>query len=447
MTQKLRFAPSPTGLLHIGNARTALIAWLYARHHKGKFVLRFDDTDRGRSKDSFVEAIYRDLNWLGMDYDSEARQSERLPLYEAAAEKLKASGRLYPCFETPQELDFKRRRQLSQGKPPLYDRGALKLTVEEIKAFEAEGRKPHWRFKIASKPVEWNDMVHGPLSFQGENISDPVLIREDGSPLFTLSGMVDDIEMGITHIIRGEDHISNTAVQIQITEALGTDPGDFSFAHLPLLMGEHGEGLSKRFGSLSLEALREQKIEPLALATYLTKLGTSEDITPVSSLETLVRDFDMTKFSKSSPKFSMEGLERLNTKLLHSLTYHEIRPRLIELGLYEVTEHFWEAVHGNLTTLEDIRHFWQICEGDVTPVIEDPAYIREALSLLPSAPWDETTWSTWTQSLKEKTGRKGKDLFMPLRLALTGESHGPEMKVLLPLIGPAKATTRLQGEK
>lgn len=445
MTPKLRFAPSPTGLLHIGNARTALITWLYARHHQGQFVLRFDDTDRERSKDAYVEAIYRDLKWLGIDYDLEARQSDRLSLYEKAAAKLKSSGRLYPCYETPVELDFKRRRQLSQGKPPLYDRAALKLTAEDIKAYEAEGRKPHWRFKIENKLVEWQDMVHGLLSFHGENISDPILIREDGSPLFTLSGMVDDIEMGMTHIIRGEDHISNTAVQIQIMEALGAQMHDFTFAHLPLLTGEQGEGLSKRFGSLSLESLRQAGLEPVALATYLTKLGTSEDITPVRTMADLVEAFDISRFSKSPPKFSMEGLERLNAKHLHNVAYQDIKPRLMDLGLFDVTEPFWKAVHGNLTKLEDLRHIQQICEGGVRPVIEDGDYIEIARTLLPPAPWDEATWGIWTQAVKEKTGRKGKDLFMPLRLALTGDVHGPEMRVLLPLIGPEKATSRLYG--
>ena len=445
MKPVVRFAPSPTGLLHIGNARTALINWLFARHHQGTFVLRLDDTDLERSKDEYTQALFQDLAWLGMSYDAFHVQSTRLDRYSLAAEKLKEAGRLYPCYETQLELDFKRRLQRTQGLPPVYDRAALKLSAHEKKKYEDEGRTPHWRFLLKSDPITWNDLSRGELRFERNTMSDPILIRQDSSPVYTLSSVVDDIELGVTHILRGEDHISNTAVQIQLFEALGTDARSFTFGHLPMLVGERGESLSKRFGSLSLHSLRTEGLESLALASYLVKLGTSDDIVPALSLHHLVEDFDMNHFGRSSPRFSLEMLERLNAKLLHHWLYEEVTPRLKELSLENVDKTFWQAVHGNLNKLSDLHHFQEICQGQVVPKIEDHDYIKLALELLPEAPWTIETWRDWTGLLKEKTERRGKELFMPLRLALTGESHGPEMKDLLPLIGREKVEKRLLG--
>ena len=441
----VRFAPSPTGLLHIGNARTVLINWLFARHHHGTFVLRLDDTDPERSKEDYTKAIFQDLAWLGVTHDEFHAQSKRLERYDLAADKLKAAGRLYPCYETQLELDFKRRLQRTQGLPPVYDRIALKLSPADKKRYEDEGRKPHWRFLLKSEPVAWHDLSRGELRFERSTMSDPILLREDGSPVYTLSSVVDDIELGITHILRGEDHISNTAVQIQLFAALGADPHHFTFGHFPLLVGEHGESLSKRFGSLTLQSLREEGLESLALASYLVKLGTSDDIAPALSLEQLIEDFDIGHFGCSSPRFSPEMLNRLNAKLLHHWSYEAVRPRLEELALERVDDVFWQAVRGNLNKIIDLRHFTEVCHGHVKPEIEDHDYIKTALEFLPSAPWDRETWEKWTTLLREKTGRRRRELFMPLRLALTGEPHGPEMKDLLPLIGREKAARRLQG--
>ena len=445
MKPVVRFAPSPTGLLHIGNARTALINWLFARHHQGVFILRLDDTDLERSKDEFAEALFHDLGWLGLTHDAFHVQSKRLHRYELAADKLKATGRLYPCYETQEELDFKRRLQRTQGLPPIYDRAGLNLSEQEKKKYADEGRQAHWRFFLKPDPIAWTDLSRGEIRFDRNTMSDPILIREDGAPVYTLSSVVDDIELGVTHILRGEDHISNTAVQIQLLEALGADINKFTFGHFPMLIGEQGQSLSKRYGSLSLRDLRESGIESMALASYLSKLGTSDDIRAELSLEHLINEFDMSHFGRSSPRFSLEVLERVNSKLLHLTPYQTIRPRLLEMGLEEVDEAFWQTVHGNLGKLNDLRHFLAVCRGHIKPCIEDNDYIKIALELLPPAPWAVETWGEWTAALKEKTGRRGKDLFMPLRLALTGESHGPEMKDLLPLIGFEKSADRLSG--
>ena len=445
MKPVVRFAPSPTGLLHIGNARTVLINWLFARHHQGTFVLRLDDTDPGRSKEDYTKAIFHDLAWLGITHDDFHIQSKRLERYALAAEKLKTAGRLYPCYETPLEIEFKRRLQRTQGLPPIYDRAALKLSPTDKKKYEDEGRKPHWRFLLGSEPVIWHDLSRGTLRFEKNTVSDPILLREDGLPVYTLSSVVDDIELGITHILRGEDHISNTAVQIQLFEALGADPRQFTFGHFPLLIGEHGESLSKRFGSLTLKNLREEGLESLALISYLVKLGTSDDIAPSLSLEQLIEEFDISHFGHSSPRFSPEILNRLNAKLLHRWSYEDVKPRLEELALDTVDDAFWQAVRSNLNKIVDLQHFTEVCQGDVKPEIQDHDYIKTALELLPSMPWNGETWEQWTTLLRERTGRRGRELFMPLRLALTGEPHGPEMKALLPLIGPEKALKRLQG--
>lgn len=444
MTVTVRFAPSPTGLLHVGNARVALINWLYAKAHGGYFVLRMDDTDTERSREDYAEAIREDLTWLGLPWDRKAWQSKRLDRYELAAEKLKADGRLYACYETPEELDFKRKRQMARGQPPVYDRSALRLTPTERKQLEAEGRKPHWRFLLKHEEVRWDDLVRGSCHYRGDHLSDPVLIRADGTPLYTLPSVVDDIELGITHVIRGEDHVTNTAAQIQIFQALGAEPP--TFGHLTLLTDAGGQGLSKRTGSQSLRDWRAEGIEPMALNSLLAKLGTSDPIQIRHTMEQLIDEFDMAKFARATPKFDAAELLHLNARLLHDMPFAEVQARLERMELPGIDAAFWEAVRPNLSRLSDVHDWWQICRGPVTPVIEDRDFSRAAAELLPPEPWNGDTWSLFTNAVKAATGRKGRDLFHPLRLAITGRENGPELKMLLPLIGRARVQARLRGD-
>lgn len=436
---KVRFAPSPTGYLHVGNARVALINWLFAKAMGGQFILRFDDTDLERSKPEYVEAIRRDLSWLGLSWDAEEFQSKRLDRYQAAAEKLKAEGRLYPCFETPEELEFRRKLQLSRKQPPVYDRAALKLSAADKAAFEAEGRKPHWRFKLSGTKAIWNDQArHHDIAIDLASVSDPVLVREDGTFLYTLPSVIDDVDMGVTHVIRGEDHITNAGVQIDLTRALGAEPP--AYAHLSLLIDASGKGFSKREGSASLQELRENGFENLALCAYLARLGSAHAPEPILSLDELVQGFDLADFSHSTPHVDLAELERLNARLLHHLPYAMVQDRL---GFDEI---FWQSVRGNLKKLLDAKPWWDILHQPVAPVIEDADFTRAAAELLPPEPWDEASWPAFTAKVKEATGRSGKALFHPLRLALTGQEQGPEMKTLLPLIGRKKAEARLKGE-
>jgi glutamyl-tRNA synthetase len=442
MPVRVRFAPSPTGSLHVGNARTALITWLFVRQHGGRFLLRIDDTDVERSKTEYEEEIEASLMWMGMDWDEKTRQRSRLDRYEEIIEKLREKGYLYPCYETPEELSLKRKTQLSRGLPPIYDRAALELTEEQKNKYETEGRRPHWRFKLDLIPIEWNDLIRGPVKFHGETMSDPVVIREDGRPLYHLCSVVDDIEYDMTHIVRGEDHVSNTAAHIQMFRAIGAEPP--KFAHLPLINDIEGGKLSKRLGSMSVNDLRKDEgIEPMALVSLLSRLGSSDPIEPFTHMEELIKNFDITKFSKGAPKFDYDELMRLNVKILHETGYDTVRVRLANLGLPEVSEEFWLAVRPNLTRLKDIEEWWRVAKDPVEPVIEDREYIKTAAELLPAPPWDENTWKEWTEAIKKKTGRKGRDLIMPLRQALTGMEHGPEMALLLPLIGSEKAKERL----
>ncbi len=445
MSVILRFAPSPTGYMHIGNARTALVNWLFSRQHQGKFYLRFDDTDLQRSETKYAHAIEKDLAWLGWNFDEKFCQSDRLARYQEVVQHLIASGRLYPCFETPEELALKRKRQLAAGRPPVYDRAALKLDAADHKKLESEGRKPHWRFLLNDEKVTWNDMAHGNITMESGHLSDPVLIREDGSPIYTLSSVVDDMDYGITHIIRGNDHVTNTAVQHQLWQAIGKNPAEICFAHLPLITGEQGEGLSKRLGSLGIAQLNTQGIEPLAISSYLAKLGTRDEIAPAASIEELIKSFAIEKFAQGSPKFMMAELDRLNTKIIHHMSFAEAQEKLKARGLSSVTQDLWDIVHGNLTKLDDLKVMQEICQGEIDPVIEDSDYLQLALQNVPPLPWNEETWGVWTANLKTLSGRKGKDLFMPLRKALTGLDHGPEMQKFLLLIGYEKVVKRLQG--
>ena len=440
----VRFAPSPTGLMHVGNARVLLVNWLFARAAAGRFLLRLDDTDRARCEDSYATAIEEDMEWLGLDRDGFSRQSDHLDSYDKACAALREAGRLYPCYETPDELALKRKNLLSRGQPPLYDRAALELSEAEREKLEGEGRIPHWRFKLEGGEVAWDDLVHGDLSFDGANLSDPVLVREDGTYLYMLPSTVDDAAMEVSHVVRGDDHLTNSAVQIQLFAALGAKTP--RFAHLPLLKDAEGGELSKRLGSLSLNDLREDGIEAMAVNSLLASLGTSEAVKEHGSLEELVGTFDFAKFSRNPPKFSYEELKRLNGRILHLLPFDQVAPRLAEMGLGEADPEFWKAVRPNLARLDEAREWWRICTGEVTPVIGDGEFTAAACALLPEGYWDEASWGQWTKAVAKKTGRKGRDLFHPLRLALTGCDHGPEMKALLPLMGRERVQARLCGE-
>lgn len=444
MTVSVRFAPSPTGLMHVGNARVALINWLFARKSGGRFLLRLDDTDTERSRPEFAAAIEDDLAWLGLAHDEKVRQSDRLPLYREAFERLRAAARVYPCYETPEELEVKRKRQLARGLPPIYDRAALKLSESERGRLESEGRTPHWRFKLEAEAANWRDLVHGDLRFAGGHLSDPVLVRSDGQPLYTFTSVVDDIAFAITHIIRGDDHIANSAAQIPLFHALGGVPP--AFAHLPLLTDATGAGLSKRLGSLSLAHLRGEGIEPMAVNSLLAKLGTSDPIEPRVHLAALVAEFDFAKFSRATPKFDDHELARLNTRLLHGLSFADVRPRLADVGLAQADEPFWNAVRGNLARLSDAKAWWEICHGRLEPAIVDASLTAKAAEMLPPEPWQESTFRDWTKAVSAATGAKGKALYMPLRLALTGREHGPELQDLLPIIGLERARARLTGK-
>lgn len=430
-------------MMHVGNARTALVTWLFTRRLGGSYLLRIDDTDRERSKTEYEDAIEEGLRWLGLNWDEKANQKNRMALYNQRIEELKKAERIYACYETPEELALKRKTQLSRGKPPIYDRTALNLTAEQKAAYEAEGRKPHWRFLLEAKPIEWNDLIRGPVKFDGADLSDPVVLREDGNPLYHLCSVIDDVDFGITHIVRGEDHVSNTATHVQMFEALGATPPQF--AHLPLISDAEGGKLSKRLGSLSLRELRDEiGLEPMAVASLMARLGTADPIEAFGNIQPLVESFDFGKFSRGTPKFDSTELVRLNARILHEKSFAEIKNRLAEIGLSGIDESFWLTVRPNLETLSDIQEWWRVASGPVTPMIEDPAFIAQAAELLPPAPWDKGTWSVWTGAVKEKTGRKGKQLFMPLRQALTGMDHGPELGDLLVLIGPEKTKERLK---
>jgi glutamyl-tRNA synthetase len=438
---KLRFAPSPTGLLHVGNARVALANWLQARRHGGAFLLRLDDTDHERSKPEFAEAIEEDLRWLGLDWDRRVAQSDRLGLYAAAAERLKAAGRLYPCFETEEELAYKRERRRREGKPPLYDREALRMTPEQVARAIANGKQPYWRFKLAPRSVAWHDLVLGERSVKLSAISDPVLVRADGSPLYTFTSVVDDLEMAVTHVIRGEDHVTNTGIQLDLFEALGGDPRTLAFGHLPLLTDQDGGALSKRLGSISLRHLRKDGIEPAALAGYLAALGSSADPLPGMPRD-LAAGWDIGRASHATARFDTRQMLALNRRVLHEAPFAAVRDRLPGTA----DEAWWLAIRGNLDLLREARPWLDIVRGAIVPPVQEGegAFLAAALAALPPEPWDGATWAGWTGALKAATGRKGKALFLPLRLALTGEEHGPDLATLLPLIGRERAAQRLR---
>ena len=438
---RLRFAPSPTGYLHVGNARVALANWLFARRHGGEFLLRFDDTDLERSKAEYETAIEIDLRWLGLDWSGTVRQSDRRAAYEAAAERLKAAGRLYPCFESEEELKAKREMRLKRGQAPVYDRAMLRLTPEQRAQAEANGKRPYWRFRLSGTTVDWQDLVLGRRQVKLPAVSDPVLIRADGTPLYTFTSVVDDLELGITHVVRGEDHVTNTGVQLDLMAALGGDAEAVSFGHLPLLVDEAGGKLSKRLDSLTVRGLARDGIEPLAVTGYLARLGTGDEAVPLP-LPQLAEGFDLSRFGRSSPRFDGRQLLALNARVLHGLDYDTVRERLPPAA----PPAFWNAIRGNLDLLNEARGWWDVVSGDIVPpVVEgEQDFLTTALDLLPPEPWDPEVGRTWLEALKQATGRKGKALFQPLRLALTGEEHGPDLTSLLPLMGRHRAAARLQ---
>jgi len=443
MTITVRFAPSPTGRIHVGNIRTALMNFLFASAKGGDFVLRLDDTDLERSTEEFAQGIIEDLNWLGLTPARIEKQSDHFADYDAAAQKLKDAGFLYACYETADELDRKRKLQRTRGLPPVYDRSALDLTDEDKAALEAEGRKAHWRFKLSGNVIKWTDLIRGEQSIDTASLSDPVLIREDGSYLYTLPSVVDDIAFGMTHVMRGEDHVTNSGAQVEIFQALGSKSPEL--AHHPMLVGAEGEKLSKRLGSLSIQGLREAGLEPMAVLSLLAKIGTSDPVEPRQSMEELASEFAFGKIARAPARFDTKELEGLNAKLLHGMPYDAVADRLAKLGI-EDGETLWNAVRGNLSHVEEAGDWWKIVHGPVTPKIEDAEFLAAAEAALPAGEPTSDTWGAWTASLKESTGRKGKQLFMPLRQALTGLDHGPEMGTLLSLIGEARARARLKGE-
>ena len=444
MSTITRFAPSPTGRLHVGNIRTALHNWLLARKASGLFLLRIDDTDAARSREEYVEAIRADLAWLGLTPDAEYRQSERLEKYDAAFEALKAAGRVYPAYETAQELELKRKIQLSRGLPPIYDRASLTLSEEERGTKEAEGIAPHWRFKLDhDEPIRWDDGVRGPQKFDAAQLSDPVIRRADGSWLYMLPSAVDDLDMGVTDVLRGEDHVSNTAVQIQMFTALIAAQYSAAqmprFAHEALLVGKEGK-LSKRLGSLGCDAFREQGYEAMAIVSLLGRLGTSQPVEAFADPTPLIESFDLSTFGRAPAKFDELELARLNAQIVHQLPFEAVKGFVPE----GFTPEAWHAIRPNLEKASEVIEWWQVVTGPV-PALgfsdEDRAYLREAAGELE---WSDTPWQDLTGALKRATGRKGKELFLPLRRALTGMDHGPDMKELLPLIGEDEARARLE---
>ncbi len=437
MTISVRFAPSPTGYLHVGNIRTALVNWLFVRKNGGQFLLRIDDTDTERSKDEYTTGIHEDLTWLGITWDVEEHQSKRFANYAAAAEKLRAQGRLYACYETPEELDIQRKMQASRNLPPIYNRAGLKLTDQQKAKYDAEGRKPHYRFLLNDEEMSWNDMIRGNVSMRATTMSDPVLLREDGMPVYTLASVVDDGELNMTHVIRGEDHVSNTAVQIQLYKALGfTVP---EFAHMALLKTKEGE-LSKRLGGNDIRMLREAGILPMAINSLLARMGTSDAVEAYADMQPLIDSFDFKKFGRAPANYDVAELQKINEKLLHQLPFSAVASKLSFSD-----ESFWLAVRANLKSLEEAQMWWDIVHGTITPTLsaDDITFVRSTIDALPPAPWDEQTYDAWLSAVKPKTPRKGKELFLPLRLALTGLEHGPELKKLLPLLGREKVTERL----
>lgn len=438
-----RFAPSPTGMLHVGNIRAALLNWLYAKKHNGQFILRFDDTDLERSKQEYKDAIEEDLKFLNLNWDQTFNQLSRLSRYDEIKNLLLDKKRLYACYETPEELELKRKFQLSKGLPPIYDRASLNLTEEQTQKYTEQGRKPHYRFLVNYEPISWHDMIKGEVKYDGKALSDPIVIRADGSMTYMLCSVIDDIDYDITHIIRGEDHVSNTAIQIQMFEALNTTPP--TFGHLSLIINKD-EKISKRVGGFEIATLRKEiGIEAMAIASFFSLLGSSAQILPYKSMEKLANQFEISSFSKSPTIYQPEDLERLNHKLLISLDFDEVKERLKEIDAEYIDENFWLSVRPNLQKLRDVKDWWEICHKtpNVANLNLDKDYLKQAAELLPQGEITKDSWSIWTKEITNITGKKGKELFLPLRLALTGRESGPEIAGVLPLIDREEIIKRL----
>jgi glutamyl-tRNA synthetase len=435
MTVTTRFAPSPTGWIHVGNLRTALMNYLIARKSGGQFILRLDDTDQERSKEEYADGIKTDLAWLGLHWDRVERQSLRMDRYREAADQLRGAARFYECFETPVELDLKRKKLLNMGRPPVYDRASLTLSEDDRANARAEGREGYWRFLLNQNRIEWADGILGPISIDAASVSDPVLIRADGQVLYTFASSVDDIDMGVTFIVRGADHVTNTATQIQIMEALGGTPP--SFAHHSLLTGPQGEELSKRLGTLSLRDLRARGVEPMALLSLMARLGSSKPVELVGSMDELVDSFDISAFGSAPTKFDAEDLFPLTRHHVQGLPFAAVQEKIAALGVPgDLAEAFWAVAKGNITVLADMEQWWTLFRDGAEPLVDDGdrEFVAQAMTLLPPQPWTQATWGEWTAAVKEATGRKGKELFRPLRRALTGRDAGPEMADVMPLL-------------
>ena len=439
MSTVTRFAPSPTGLLHLGNIRTALINWLYAKNSGGKFILRIDDTDQERSKEEYISKIKYDLEWLGIDFDETFNQSSRFERYREEFEKLKSAGRIYACYETPDELERKRKLQMAAGGKQVYDRSSLELSDQQKKDYELEGRKPHWRFLLQTERMQWNDLLKGEIDIDLTSLSDPVLFREDGVPLYTFCSAVDDIDFNITNVIRGDDHTSNTAVQIEIINAL--DKNKISFAHHALLKASSGDKLSKRDNVISIDSFREENIEPISILSLLSTIGTSKSIELKDSIQQIIDEFRLDTISTSPGRIETDVLKALNKKQVQKFEYDEVKTRLDKIDT-NIDQKFWNTIKGNLDTVEDVAAWTDVVFKNNSFETEDKDYIKLALELMPDEPWDDQTWTVWTNDIKERTGRKGRELFLPLRLAFTGLTHGPEMKLLIQLIGRSKILER-----
>ena len=434
MTTVTRFAPSPTGYLHVGNLRTAVLNWLVARKAGGTFILRIDDTDGERSKDEYADQIRRDLDWLGLNWDREEKQSDRFDQYNAAADQLRENNRLYECFETPLELDLKRKAQLASGRPPVYDRTALTLTAADKEKLR-EDRNPHWRFLLDREEIRFDDLIRGEQKVDAASLSDPVLFRADGQLLYTLASVVDDAEMGVTHVVRGADHVTNTGAQIQIFRALGAEPP--AFAHHSLLTDSDGGALSKRLGTLALKDLRDAGVEPVALVSYMARLGASLPVEIVTDLDTIADAFDLNQFGMAPTKFSAEDLHGHSSKTLRAMPFEAVAEHLSAHGISgDDAPAFWAVIGPNLDRMDEVPEWLDLLANGTQPVIdpEDAEFVAQAMQMLPERPWTDQSWGQWTSAVKAETGRKGRGLFMPLRKALTGRSHGPDMGALMPML-------------
>jgi len=435
-----RFAPSPTGYIHVGNLRTALFNYMIAAKSGGTFILRIDDTDPVRSEEKYVDAIKQDLEWLGLTWDKVERQSDRMDRYAETADKLREMGRFYEAFETPTELDLKRKKQLNMGKPPVYDRSALGLSDAEKDALRAERGSGVWRYKLDQERIEWTDGILGDISIDAASVSDPVLIRGDGQVLYTLASIVDDTDMGVTNVVRGSDHVTNTATQIQMIKAIGGTVPDF--AHHSLLTGPQGESLSKRLGTLALRDLREAGVQPMALLSLLARLGSSQPVDLRTSLDELIEGFDISQFGSAPTKFDVDDLYPLTARYNHTLPLAAVADRIAALGVpADQAGRFWDVARENITVLSDLSEWSDLAQNGAEPIIEagDEDFIAEAMTILPDGPYTDATWGEWTSAVKETTGRKGKNLFMPLRKAVTGRERGPDMASLMPLLQVIKA--------